>query len=321
MSFSQSKSRAFTIIELLVVISIIALLISILLPSLAGARDRARFIKWAAYSQNLRVDTDNIMYWNFEQQQDGDQVLNNRAAGDPFINAKEAIEPEDMDAELGGDELTVQTTDPTWLFFSNGTEAPRWKGKGALQFDAPSNQKAEFGKTSHIGETELTMFGWVYRYDLTTENWGEVLDLNNGSGNGDYNDGITMYKRNNPDLSWRVTGGTESTESNQAGKKRIVTSNSPAGFRDADQQWMQFALTIADDNNHTMRIFINGEQVEVKTNSDNGLPRKVNRPIGRIGGANSNHHGMIDELGLMKVAWDAARAEEHYKVGKPRIKK
>lgn len=315
--FRMKTPRAFTIIELLVVISIIALLISILLPSLAGARDRARFTKWAAYSQNLRVDTDNLLYWNVEQQKEGDQVLRNRAAGDPFMQAKEAIEPEDNDGVLGSDE-TVETTDPTWKFFNDGVHPPRWQGKGTLEFDATANQQVEYGKTSHIGETEITVFGWVYRYDLTTEDWGMVMQTCADCADGDNDDGIAIYKRNNPDFSWRVTGGTLN---DTPGTKRFANSGSPNGFREADQNWMAFAATISDDTNNTMRVFLNGELVTTVTTNNKGLPRKVTRGRGRIGGGGNQHHGMIDEIGMMKTAFDADRAEEHYRVGKPRNKK
>jgi prepilin-type N-terminal cleavage/methylation domain-containing protein len=52
---SRSRSKGFTLIEMLVVIAIIGILVSILLPALAGAKDRAKAARARAEMQGIEV--------------------------------------------------------------------------------------------------------------------------------------------------------------------------------------------------------------------------------------------------------------------------
>ncbi len=76
MKADLSDGRGFTLVELLVVVSIIALLIGILLPSLGGARDSARSVACMANMRSLSMVT--LMY---AEDSDGELPRSGHSAG------------------------------------------------------------------------------------------------------------------------------------------------------------------------------------------------------------------------------------------------
>lgn len=147
------RRRAFTLIELLIVIAVIGLLVGILGPSLAGALDKARYARWKASNAQWNTDSDCVVNFNFEVE--GYQVeLSSGAKLDALYNSAEGCDTERFDSR---DYAGVMVNGPQW---STG----RWKYKRALQFDGvndyvivPTAEALDFDPA----KDEFTVCVWV----------------------------------------------------------------------------------------------------------------------------------------------------------------
>ena len=61
------KRRPFTVLELLLTITIIAILASLLLPNLSESRQRARFVRWIQFNKQCSTDPACVINLNFQE--------------------------------------------------------------------------------------------------------------------------------------------------------------------------------------------------------------------------------------------------------------
>jgi prepilin-type N-terminal cleavage/methylation domain-containing protein len=126
------RKSAFTLIELLVVVAIIALLISILLPSLARAREMA---KRTACSANVKsIGTSMYIYQedNLGNFPEAPHAINPNPAGGPIITyvgymgGSASLERDEQSESIGNNATTtMSTTRSLWLMVRDGGIIPK----------------------------------------------------------------------------------------------------------------------------------------------------------------------------------------------------
>lgn len=160
----MSHRKGWTIIELMMVMSIILVLLAFLLPVLTNATDRARYVKWASYSHTLKADPTLALYHSFEEQTgeevypDGSLRVRNEATGDPMLQARGIQDP------FNGDGLgNMPTTHPNNGLISGGFthRYARWPGKGGILFNGLDQKIAMRERYTANSVGEVTVAAWV----------------------------------------------------------------------------------------------------------------------------------------------------------------
>ena len=303
------------------VTAIVAILATMLLPVFQRVRQKAKYIRWLGYKDNLRCDPSLVLYYTFEEPED--------AAGNPNLMVKNMAtagvfskstmngnysDPEALDGALGGD-ISAPIWPPTRPLGNphaphyESTEG-RWPEKSALYFDGDDyvfcrdDDCLDFTEAITIEvwfkETDYN-FWRNYAARLVSKQWGGIT-----SPFSCYQLGINFPWKE----YFRFAVGGE------FGLFDGWTKTPPQEL----DNWYHFVGTY--DRKYT-RMYVNGEKIWESTSHTDPI-RTSDEPVVIGLGYYSGYgiglfrfKGFIDEVAIYKRALTAIEIKGHYEMGKP----
>lgn len=310
------KKNFFTIIELLLSVSIIAMLTATLMPSLTESRQRARFVRWLQFNKQCSNDTSCVVNLNF---QDG--------AGDIIKNSAIGYEAEGYSAK--GYDGVIQG-DYQWT-------SGRWtSNKRALQFDGESTF-FEILDSEHVNFSGKSGFTFIVSLQFDTLSkfdgiFGKCYMRNSVNGTPQYvvyYDNTQFGSQNSTKLFHMDIGDVSATFENldQNGNEVKI-----------DNGWVHFVLRHeVTAEGQLIDVFINGAKLKGtcrNLGSGSEVVEEANLAIGCIRWlvlSNRDKHdpaqygkpdnfikGRMDELLIYNRALSNAEIMAHYEMGADR---